>query len=455
MRAPGAVLSKAEKLRVAFEAARTLASDPDADPIDRVSALQLVGRDPSNRELDCSRLAGLLEANHPATVQSAALQSLSKIGDDGIAFMILGRWQALAPSLRLAALDALLNRPSWSSALLEALEDGSIRPGEIDAAHRQRLLALPDAAGRVRASKLLASPSSRAGVVEAYRAAARRPGDPGRGELVFARLCAGCHKVGERGHAVGPDLQGLTDTSPEALLVAILDPNREVDARYFNYTAATTDGRVASGLIASETGNAITLKRQDDLADVILRANLEELKNSGQSLMPEGLERDLSPAELGELVAFLDASNRPKAQPGNHPEKVSADATGTIRLKAEAAAIHGSTLIFETSYRNLGYWQSPSDRAVWTFHVNRPTTFAVAFDYACADDSGGNSFEIRAGAVTGRGVVGSTGGWSNYRPMFVRELRLTPGDHQLEVRPAPGPIRNALFDLREVTLTPR
>jgi hypothetical protein len=236
--------------------------------------------------------------------------------------------------------------------------------------------------------------------------------------------------------------------------VAILDPNREVDARYQGYDAATSDGRVFSGLIAAETGNAITLKRQDDQLDVILRADLEELRNTGRSLMPEGLERDLSSADLADLVAYLDASNRPKLVAGNHPETVAQAPDGSIRLKAEAASIFGDTLTYESEFGNLGYWQSPSDRAQWTFRVDRRSTFTLAMDYACADGSAGNAFLIRVGGTTSRGVVGGTGSWSNYRSLFVREVTLPIGTHRLEVRPA-GPIRDALIDLRAVTLTPR
>jgi putative membrane-bound dehydrogenase-like protein len=447
--------AKADKLGAAFDAARALARNPQADPLDRVSALRLVGRDHPNREVDLALFAELLGPREPTSVQSAALRGLTRLEEDRVPALLLEKWPGLSPGQRGAVLDALLARPSWTSALLGALETQAIRSGEIDAARRQALLALPDATLRAKAAALLTAPGGRSQVVNAYRDAAYRPGDPARGEPVFARLCATCHKVGERGHEVGPDLRALTDTSPEALLVAILDPNREVDARYVNYTAAMTDGRVASGLIASETGNALTLKRQEGQEDVILRANLEEMKNTGQSLMPEGLERDLTPVELADLLAFLDASNRPKTQPGNHPETVSADPSGAIDLKAETASIHGEALVFEAQFRNLGYWQSPSDRAVWTFRVDRPTTFNVALDYACADDSSGNAFLIRVGTLITRGIVGGTGGWSNYRPMFVREVTLPVGIHRLEIRPAPGPIRNALFDLREVTLTPR
>ena len=446
--------SKADRLRVAFEAARVLAKDDRADPLDRASALRLVGRDQGGRDADLALLASLLEPREPSPVQSAALRGLARLRDDRTPAQLLEKWSGLGPGLRVEVLDALLARPSWSSALLSSLEAGSIRPGEVDAAHRQRLLALPDEALRARASRLLAASKGRNEVVRAYRAAADRSGDPALGERTFARLCASCHKIGGLGHEVGPDLRALTDTSPEAWLVAILDPNREVDARYLNYTAATGDGRVASGLIASETGNSITLKRQDGQAEVILRADLDELKNTGQSLMPEGLERDLSLADLSDLIAFLNASNRPKAMPGNHPETVAANPDGSIHLTARTASIFGETLMFEAPFGNLGYWQGPGDHASWTFRVDRPSKFTMSFDYACADDSSGNAYQVRVGPQTIRGVVGGTGSWSNYRSMFVRELTLPPGTHRLEIRPA-GPIRGALLDLRAITLTPR
>ena len=453
-RTAGELRSRAGRLRVAFEAARALARDSRADPLDRASALRLIGRDEAGRDADLSLLVALLEPREPAPVQSAALRGLSRLRDDRTPAQLLEKWPGLGPGLRVEVLDALLARPSWSSALLSNLEAGTIRPGEVDAAHRQRLLALPDESLRARAARLLAASRGRDEVVQSYRLAAGRPGDPARGGRTFARLCASCHKLGEHGHEVGPDLQALTDTSPEAWLIAILDPNREVDARYLNYTAATSDGRVASGLIASETGNAITLKRQDGQANVILRADLDELKNTGQSLMPEGLERDLSLADLSDLIAFLGASNRPKGVAGNRPETVSPGPDGSIHLAARTASIHGESLLFEAPFGNLGEWRSPGDHASWTFRVDRPSKFTVSFDYACADDSSGNAYRLRVGDQASRGVVGGTGSWSNYRSMFVRELTLPPGTHRLEIRPD-GPVRGALLDLRAITLTPR
>ena len=86
----------------------------------------------------------------------------------------------------------------------------------------------------------------------------------------------------------------------------------------------------------------------------------------------------------------------------------------------------------------------------------KEATFTVAIEWACADESAGNTFEIKVGGKSLPGTVDGTGAgtWSRYRSIFVGEAKLAPGSHRLELRPA-GPIRNALLDLRAVTLTPR
>ena len=117
---------------------------------------------------------------------------------------------------------------------------------------------------------------------------------------------------------VGPDLLTLSDASPETLLIAIIDPNRAFEAKYSDYTVHTKDGRVLSGLIAGETANAITLLRQDGRQDVLLRSEIEAVAATGRSLMPEGIEKEINPRELADLVAYITAlrsSSKDEARP--------------------------------------------------------------------------------------------------------------------------------------------
>ena len=305
-------------------------------------------------------------------------------------------------------IDAVLSQPGWTAKLLSVIEDGRIPFGEITAAQRQRLLSLSDSSLHARAAKLSTARLARKEILLAYNGVLSSQGNRERGEAVFQRVCASCHRVAGKGHAIGPDLEALTDTTREALMIAVLDPNREVDARYLNYAVSLTDGRVMTGMIASETGNAITLKRQDDQSDTILRSQIDDLKNTGVSLMPEGLERDVSPADLSDVVAYLQSPSPPKSIAGNRPEIVTPANDGSITLRASNASIFGDSLTFEPEFGNLGYWHSLNDRAIWTFRVDRPGTYSVAMEWACDDSCAGNKLQMRWDELLDRRTVGGT-----------------------------------------------
>src|SRR5262249_46294908 len=161
-------------------------------------------------------------------------------------------------------------------ALLSAVEAKDVSAGDFDAARRQRLMSNRSEAVRDRATKLLAKAANadRQKLVDQYRPALALAGDAQRGTQIFAKSCAQCHKLAGVGHEVGPDLASLTDKSPEAMLVAILDPNRAVEAKFLNYIATTRAGLSYNGLLANETGNSITLRGPEGKEQTILRADL-------------------------------------------------------------------------------------------------------------------------------------------------------------------------------------
>lgn len=253
---------------------------------------------------------------------------------------------------------------------------------------------------------------------------------------------------------MGPDLTVLSDRSPEALLVAILDPNRAVEARYAAYTLATTDGRVVSGLIAEETSNALALLRQGGERDTLLRSEIEEIATAGQSLMPEGMEQDINLQELAHLIAFLrEHGLRPNEVPGNRPRRVTAAPEGGVRLSADAAEIYGNRLTFEPTHGNLGWWIQENDRAAWTFELDQAGTYEVWLEWACPNDDAGGPFVIEVGADRLDGTVAGTEGWDDYQRSRVGSVTLGAGRHRLDIRPAARP-RGPLMDLRAIELTP-
>jgi putative heme-binding domain-containing protein len=160
---------------------------------------------------------------------------------------------------------------------------------------------------RDRARSLFAGdrPGNIAATLEAYRPSLDRAVRADRGRTIYEARCATCHRAGDFGHAVGPDLVSVQNKSPADLLVAILDPNREAQPNYISYTLVTHQGTVHTGIIVAESAAGVTLRRADAKEDHILRSEIEELASTGKSLMPEGLDKDIPPPAMADLIAYI------------------------------------------------------------------------------------------------------------------------------------------------------
>ena len=134
---------------------------------------------------------------------------------------------------------------------------------------------------------------------------AMRPGDPSAGQAVFQRSCASCHKLGDSGHAVGPDLSGLRNQPADALLLHIVVPNREVYPSYAFYQAETKDGQTHAGILEVESLDSVTLVLPLGQRKTIPRSNLKSLRAMPLSLMPDGLEQTMSRQELVNPLALI------------------------------------------------------------------------------------------------------------------------------------------------------
>ncbi len=138
---------------------------------------------------------------------------------------------------------------------------------------------------------------------------ARQHGDPSRGAEVFASpkfACLSCHKVGDQGSMIGPDLSTTgTCLKPDEVVESILWPRRQVKDAYAAYTIATGDGKIRQGYKVSETPKDIVFR---DTASAerfqVAKSDIEELRTDG-TLMPDGLTAAMSPAERRDLVRFL------------------------------------------------------------------------------------------------------------------------------------------------------
>ena len=221
-----------------------------------------------------------------------------------------------------------------------------------------------------------------------------------------------------------------------------------------NFVASTKRGLQYSGMLQSETATSITLLGPEGKKQELLRTELEEFTNTGKSLMPDGLEKEIPPPAMADLIAYLQGLGKPpKVVAGNTPKLVTASADGVLHLRAAEAEIHGGALTFEPEFGNLGMWHGEGDHAIWSLDVPQPGKYRIEMNYACDAGSAGNSFVLTIGEAKLTHKVAGTGQWSNYGDVRLGVVELAAGRQRLAIRPA-GPVRGALLDLRELRLVP-
>jgi len=252
-------------------------------------------------------LTALIRGEPSQALRIRAVAALARQQDSSVASVLLSDFSAQTPVLRAAVLDAVIDGGPRATALLEEIAAGRIAAQEIDLTRAERLLGHPNAEVAARARELFAAtlPADRQQVLAEYQSALQLDGDALRGQAVFAKNCAACHRIGEVGVNVAPDISDSRTKTHAQLLGDILQPNRAIDANYVSYAVVTTDGLPLAGVIAAETATSVTLRMAENKTVTLLRSDIEELRSTGRSLMPDGLEKEIPPPAMADLLSFI------------------------------------------------------------------------------------------------------------------------------------------------------
>ena len=304
------------QVQTLFQSACEVAADPKRSIAERNSAIGLLAF--SDSKTAVKTLHELLSPQAAQSLQLAAVRALSNHRDAHLGELLLSQWRSYSPSVRREVVDIMLRSAARIDALFAAVDSKQIQRGDIERNKKQILLNHTNDKIRTRARKLFGSETStdRAKVVAAHQKVLQLNGDAERGKQLFQKKCSICHRVGNVGHQVAPDLASAQNKSPADLLIAILDPNREAQPNFMTYTLATQQGKLFNGIIATETATSVTLRRAEGKQDVVLRSNIDKLVSNGKSLMPEGFEKDITPIQMADLIAFVRSikPSNPKSQ---------------------------------------------------------------------------------------------------------------------------------------------
>ncbi len=256
------------------------------------------------------QLLDLIAAGGSSELAAGLLDAVSQSKAPDVGSAIADTLSKLRPRERSRGLRIMLGRADWCPALVDALENGKAQISELALDQKQALSVHPDQKIAERAKVLLAKGGGlpdpdRQKVLDRLTPLLKEGGDSVRGKVVFQEQCSKCHKYGTTGGQVGPDLTGTGALPRLELLTHIIDPSRSVEGNFVQYTVATTDGRVINGLLASETKTSVELIDGEAKRQVVLREDIDEMKVSKKSLMPEGFEKQVSTDDIRNLLAFL------------------------------------------------------------------------------------------------------------------------------------------------------
>ena len=311
LRRSGSSLAKRDVdgvFRPVFELAAKEAANPAVESSRRHEAISLLEMAPYAQAR--TALDALLQKDQPEDLQKSAVASLVRFSDPSVAEVLLGAWPVLHPAARSVALEGLLSRPERILALYQTMSHPQpvIKPGDLSSAQVQALLkhAHPKVAEETKQVLASVIPKPRETVIAEFQPSAALKGDATRGQLVFMQRCFTCHRAAGQGFQVGPDLITVKNKGREALLSAILDPNKEVAPQFIAYTVETEDGQTLGGLLAKDDTSGITVRMTAAQEMSVARSQVKKMSAAGLSLMPEGLEVGLDPQGMADLLEFVE-----------------------------------------------------------------------------------------------------------------------------------------------------
>ena len=287
-------------------AACTAAMQLDRDKA--VAALAALVQNPAQTISLRARAAQLLGPVNSKTTRDALAASLTSAPG------LLQRTIAVAMSTTSEGSVSLLNAIAAGKASPRLLQDKEIaermsaHPAVMSDGRRIELVKnLPTAEDRI--SKLITDRASKFSAIQSDKATLEK------GLAIFKTNCAACHKIGDVGNLVGPQLNGIGVRGQERLLEDILDPNRNVDGAFRSFIYTTKEGETITGMKLREEGKLLVLA---DTQGKEIRVNMDDIAESRASAlspMPSNFADVISEPEFFDLLAFLLSQKQTSSAP--------------------------------------------------------------------------------------------------------------------------------------------
>jgi len=259
-------------------------------------------------------LSILQDESESETLRLAAVNGLQRFPDDRILAALIALYPESAGAFQQRLAQSLLSRPEWAATFLKKFLLHEFPVKLLKAEDWQHVIAEmsePDRESIVKTWGSVAPPTAGERLAEIRRLnndLRAAGGDPQSGKQLFGQQCATCHQLHGEGFKVGPDLTHVNRKDRDYLLTQLVDPNAIIRKEFLAYVAATNDGRVVTGLLVNQNAAELTLMAAKEQKTTLAISDLDELRESQSSLMPENVLKQLKPQELRDLFSYLQQS---------------------------------------------------------------------------------------------------------------------------------------------------
>ena len=266
---------------------------------------------------DHDLLLGALARGEQTSIDSELALALIGLGGSSGTKM-LERWKDLSLVSRSVVLNKLVQNEEGAREILGQVKQGKLPIADIDAITIQALRGnaaedVSKSAGEIFGP---APGADRPAIVRESLSRWPSKADTSLGQIAYQKHCAVCHegrKLDEQfEESLAPNLRGLSHWTNEAWMNGILDPNRSVEEKYWVFQAKTLDGELLTGLKLREDETSIQWVSSNGRIESLDKSQIDEIKTSERSLMPEGFEQLLTPEEIAGIISYLRTSSPAK-----------------------------------------------------------------------------------------------------------------------------------------------
>jgi putative membrane-bound dehydrogenase-like protein len=250
-----------------------------------------------------------LQPDQPADIQAAAVSSMVRSGSIPVNWL-LAKWDQMPNPIRKLILELYTDDDARTTILLDYVSEGKIPPSALPWPTQVNLMNHGDLAIRKRARELLTKGmTSRDDALKEYEASLKLKGDRVNGATMFSKNCSICHQINNQGGvAFGPDLASVANRDPFFILSDIIKPDRSIADGYEWWEIGLNNGKSLSGIIASETATSIALRDPSGKEQLVSRSSIRSMQASQHSVMPAGLEKQMTVQEMADLIAYLKSN---------------------------------------------------------------------------------------------------------------------------------------------------